>query len=132
MRTIFPVLALVGLFSAGGCAPFGVVVPSYIVAPTDVVGTYQVYDSVDSVQQYTQRSDRITLTGGNAQAVNTRIHEIDPWPRNVGNKRIAVNGERMVRAMERYKKARPTPLPTATTSGVGGAAPTGGAATSGP
>ena len=126
MRTIFPVLALVGLFSAGGCAPFGVVIPSYIVAPTDVVGTYQVYDSVDSVQQYTQRSDRITLTGGNAQAVNTRIHEIDPWPRNVGNKRIAVNGERMVRAMERYKKARPTPLPTATTSSFGASAPSGG------
>jgi len=79
MRTVIPVSALLVLLSAGGCA-------------TDVVNTAQIYDPVDAVQPYAQRADKITLSAGDAQAVNTRIHEVDPWPRNVGDKRIAANG----------------------------------------
>ena len=60
------------------------------------------------------------MTAGNAQAVNTRIHEIDPWPRYVGDKRIAANGEKMARAVERYRHQGPRPLPTERTSSVGG------------
>src|SRR6516165_300693 len=90
MRTAIPVSALLVLLSVGGCA-------------TDVVNTDQVYDPVDAVQPYTQRADKITLSGGNAQAVNTRIHEVDPWPRNVGDKRIVVNGQKMADAVWRYR-----------------------------
>jgi hypothetical protein len=116
MRTLIPVSALLMLFSTGGCAP------------TDVVNSYQIYNPVDSVQEYTQRADAVTLSGGNAQAVNTRVHEVDPWPKYVGNKRIAVNGERMARAVERYRKQGPRPLPIERTSSVstGGAAGGGG------
>ena len=90
MRTVIPVSALLLLLSVGGCA-------------TDVVNTAQIYDPVDAVQPYTQRADKITLSGGDAQAVNTRIHEVDPWPRNVGDKRIVVNGQKMADAVYRYR-----------------------------
>jgi hypothetical protein len=52
--------------------------------------------------QYIQRSDTITLGAGNAKDVNAATHVIDPWPRNVGRRRIPANGERMVGAMQRY------------------------------
>ena len=90
MRTVIPVSALLVWLSVGGCA-------------TDVVNTAQIYDPVDAVQPYAQRADKITLSGGNAKEVNTRIHEVDPWPRNVGDKRIYSNGQRMADAVWRYR-----------------------------
>jgi hypothetical protein len=72
--------------------------------------------AVDPAQEYLQRSDTITLSAGNAKEVNTRIHEIDPWPRYVGNTYIPGNGERMAGAVERYRDTSkqnkgPQPLP---------------------
>jgi len=98
-------LLLLMVISAGACAP------------TNVVSTAQVYDPVDSVQQYTQRVDKVTLSAGNAQEVNSRIHVIDPWPRNVGNTRIPANGDRMANAVYRYRCGKPPPqaLPNETT-----------------
>src|SRR5262249_59211820 len=51
-----------------------------------------------------QRSDKITLWEGDAKAVNAATHVIDPWPRYVGNRRIPVNGDRLSRAVERYRQ----------------------------
>jgi hypothetical protein len=53
---------------------------------------------------YFQRSDSITLWEGDAKAVNSATHVIDPWPRYVGNRRIPVNGDRLSRAVERYRQ----------------------------
>jgi len=122
MRTAIPVSALLVLLSVGGCA-------------TDVVNTDQVYDPVDAVQPYTQRADKITLSGGDAQAVNTRIHEVDPWPRNVGDKRIVVNGQKMADAVYRYRCGKEPQAPLVGvvigtsfgTSGGGGGGGGGGA-----
>ena len=108
MRTLIPVSALLMLFSVGGCAP------------TDVVNSMQIYDPVDAVQMYTQRADKVALSSGNAQEVNTRIHEVDPWPRNVGDRRIAVSGQRMADAVYRYrcgKAPQPALVPEGTSSG---------------
>ncbi len=118
MRKLIPASALFMLISVGGCT-------------TDVVNTAQVYNPVDSVQEYVQRADRVTLSAGNAQAVNTRIHENDPWPRNVGNRRIAANGQRMADAMWRYRceKSARGPLGTITTSETGTSASSGGGST---
>jgi hypothetical protein len=110
MRKLIAVSALLMLLSGGGCAP------------TNVVSTYQFWDPVDIVQPYTQRADKVTLTAGNAKEVNTRIHEVDPWPRYVANARIPANGERMARAVERYRKAGPRSLATESTGTVGGGA----------
>jgi uncharacterized membrane protein YgcG len=118
MRKLIAVSALLMLLSGGGCAP------------TNVVSTWQFWDPVNIVQPYTQRADKVTLTAGNAKEVNTRIHEVDPWPRYVGNTRIAANGERMARAVERYRKQGPRSLSTESTSSVGtgggGGSPGGG------
>src|SRR5262245_12853009 len=58
----------------------------------------------DPFQMYFQRSDTITLWEGDAKAVNAATHVIDPWPRYVGNRRIPVNGDRLSRAVERYRQ----------------------------
>src|SRR5262249_17040336 len=52
---------------------------------------------------YFQRTDKTTLGAGNAKAVNAATHIIDPWPRYVGNRRIPGNGDRLSRAVERYR-----------------------------
>ena len=52
---------------------------------------------------YFQRSDKVTLWEGDAKAVNAATHVIDPWPRSVGNRRIPGNGDRLSRAVERYR-----------------------------
>jgi len=57
----------------------------------------------DPFAMYFQRSDKITLGAGNAKAVNAATHIIDPWPRYVGNRRIPGNGDRLSRAVERYR-----------------------------
>src|ERR1044072_7427282 len=120
MRKLIAVSALLMLL--GGCAP------------TNVVSTWQFWDPVNIVQPYTQRADKVTLTAGNAKEVNTRIHEVDPWPRYVANTRIPANGERMARAVERYRKQGPRPVATESTSTVssgGGGGLTAGAAGAG-
>jgi hypothetical protein len=108
MNKLIRVSALLTVFFVGGCTQF----------TSTPVATAQVYDPVDSAQQYVQRSEKITLSAGNAQEVNTRIQEIDPWPRYVGNTRIAVDGGKMADAVYRYrcgKDAQP-PLPTQSTT----------------
>ena len=62
------------------------------------------WDQVDPFAMYIQRSDTITLGAGNARNVNAATHIIDPWPRYVGNRQIPANGDRMSRAIERYRQ----------------------------
>jgi hypothetical protein len=57
----------------------------------------------DPSEQYLQRTDTITVGAGDAKEVNAATHIIDPWPRNVRNKHIPANGQRMVGAIERYR-----------------------------
>src|ERR1700681_2544988 len=61
-------------------------------------GTYE-YPAAE----YFHRSDKITMSAGNAQEINEATQVIDPWRRDVGNPRYRVNGERMVNAAERYR-----------------------------
>ena len=82
----------------------------------------------DNVTQYVQRSDKITLSAGNANDANVAIHTIDPWPRASANRNIPANGERMAGAHERYRnvdKLPPRPFiypPSVVTMGGGVAA----------
>jgi hypothetical protein len=57
----------------------------------------------DDFAPYFQRKDTVTLSAGNAKAVNAASQMIDPWPPYVGNRRIPANGERMAGAMLRYR-----------------------------
>ena len=58
----------------------------------------------DPFAMYVQRSWSITLGAGDAKSVNAATHVIDPWPRYVGNRNIPGNGERLSRAVTRYKQ----------------------------
>jgi hypothetical protein len=81
MMKIIRTLAAVAIAGAGaGCWPYG-----------------------NEGAQYFHRSDTITLSAGNAKDVNAATHVIDPWPRQVHNRRIPANGERMVGAVQRYQ-----------------------------
>jgi hypothetical protein len=84
----------------------------------------------DPFAMYFQRSDKITLGAGDAKAVNAATHIIDPWPRYVGNRRIPGNGDRLSRAVERYRQGsyRPPapPISPYSIGGYGGASGGGG------
>ena len=54
--------------------------------------------------QYLRRTDTITTSAGNAKEVNAATNVIDPWGPGVGDPRIHANGDRMVGAMERYRR----------------------------
>jgi hypothetical protein len=58
----------------------------------------------DPAAQYFERKDTIVSGAGDARDVNAATHIIDPWPRYVGNRRIPANGDRMARAVKRYRE----------------------------
>jgi hypothetical protein len=63
--------------------------------------------------QYFERQDTIVSGAGDARDVNAATHIIDPWPPYVGDRHIPGNGQRMARAVERYRTNTPwlTPCP---------------------
>jgi hypothetical protein len=56
----------------------------------------------DEMDRYFQRSETITLSAGDAKQVNAVTHTIHPWPRNVGDRRIAYDARRVGAAVTRY------------------------------
>src|SRR5436190_4167715 len=53
---------------------------------------------------YYDRRETIALSADDHQASNSVAQMIDPWPRYVGNKNLAFNGERMQTAVDRYRR----------------------------
>ncbi|MCK1720699.1 hypothetical protein [Bradyrhizobium sp. 141] len=70
-------------------------------APILLGGCYGVAGH-DEVDRYFQRSDTITMTAGDAKQVNAVTHTIHPWPRYVGDRRIAYDARRVGAAVTRY------------------------------
>ncbi|MDA9435467.1 hypothetical protein [Bradyrhizobium sp. CCBAU 51627] len=60
----------------------------------------------DEMDRYVQRSDTITMSAGNAKEVNAVTHTINPWPRNVVDRRIAYDARRVGAAATRYGATR--------------------------
>src|SRR5437588_10786115 len=60
----------------------------------------------DEMDRYFQRSDTITLSAGDAKQVNAVTHTIHPWPRNVGDRRIAYDARRVGAAVTRYGESK--------------------------
>lgn len=80
---------------------------------------------------YFQRRDTVTLSAGNAKAVNAAAQIIDPWPRYVGNRRIPADGQRMVAVHHRYRDVgcltrAPLPMQHPAGAGIGGIGVGGG------
>lgn len=80
-------------------------------------------------EQYRTRTDTITSSVGNSVSYNNAVQTVNPWPPNVGNSRIDVDGQRMGIAVERYqanKSIPPKSMATQTVVGrVGGSGDTG-------
>jgi hypothetical protein len=110
MSKISHVLAFASfVITAGGCATAAYAGDFFFFAYGD-----------DLFAPYFQRKDSVTLSAGNAKAVNAASQIIDPWPRYVGNRRIPASGERMVGAVRRYGDVRllpRAPLPISHSSG---------------
>src|SRR6185503_11085220 len=65
-----------------------------ILAVLPLAGCYGLYGH-DEVDRYFQRSDTLTMSAGDAKQVNAVTHTIHPWPRNVGDRRIAYDARRV-------------------------------------
>ena len=68
---------------------------------------------------YFDRRETVALGAEDHIAANRVAQMVDPWPRYVGDKNIAFDGERMQGAVERYRRhevIRPVPLTTNTYS----------------
>jgi hypothetical protein len=64
-------------------------------------GCYGLYGH-DEVDRYFQRSETMTMSAGDAKQVNAVTHTIHPWPRDVGDRRIAYDARRVGSAVTRY------------------------------
>jgi hypothetical protein len=65
---------------------------------------------------YFDRRETIALSADNAGATDRVGQMVDPWPRNVGKRDIAFNGEKMQTAVERYRTGKSLPPVNVTTS----------------
>lgn len=72
-----------------------------MLSPLLLSGCYGLYGH-DEVDRYFQRSDTITMSAGDAKQVNAVTHTIHPWPRHVGDRRIAYDARRVGSAVTRY------------------------------
>src|SRR3954451_9776516 len=72
-----------------------------LLAPFLLGGCYGVYGH-DEMDRYFQRSDSLTMSAGDAKQVNAVTHTIHPWPRYVGDRRIAYDARRVGSAVTRY------------------------------
>jgi hypothetical protein len=68
-------------------------------------GCYGLYGH-DEVDRYFQRSETMTMSAGDAKQVNAVTHTIHPWPRNVGDRRIATDARRTGAAITRYGRTQ--------------------------
>lgn len=65
---------------------------------------------------YFDRRESVMFSSGDAVAANVAMQTIDPWPAVAADRKLHANGERMQRAIERYRQNKTTPLQTTSTS----------------
>jgi hypothetical protein len=58
--------------------------------------------------EYLDRREAISLNAGDAVATDRVTMMVDPWPRASADKNIAFNGERMQKAVARYRTNKVT------------------------
>lgn len=81
-------------------------------------------------EQYLSRRDTISLGAGDAQAVNSATHTIDPWAPHSRNTQIHQEGERARVGVDRYQKNKSIePSGLSTSSGSAQKAPGGSGST---
>ena len=86
----------------------------------------------DEFDRYAQRSEKITLSAGDAKEVNVATHTLHPWPPEVGDRRIPADGAKTQRAIDRYRAGARPPDPLPPIGGQGGTLGGGGTVPAGP
>jgi hypothetical protein len=59
---------------------------------------------------YFDRRETVSFHAGDAPAANKAAQTVDPWPAAAANRTIYSSGERMQRAVERYRTGKTTPI----------------------
>jgi len=67
---------------------------------------------------YFDRRETISLGANDAVESNKVVHMVDPWPRHSANRNLALNGQRIQAAHERYRNNRATQPVNVTTTSV--------------
>jgi hypothetical protein len=67
---------------------------------------------------YYDRRETVALGADDHIAVNRVEQMVDPWPRYVGNKNIAFDGQRMQAGVERYRNGKIIPPINVTTTSM--------------
>jgi hypothetical protein len=62
--------------------------------------------------RYAEREDTVTLSAGDAIASNAALQIPTPWPRYSNDTTIAMDGERIARAVARYREGEKQPVAT--------------------
>jgi len=62
--------------------------------------------------RYGEREDTVTLSAGDAVASNAAVQIPTPWPRYSNDTMIAMDGERIARAVARYREGEKQPVAT--------------------
>ena len=70
---------------------------------------------------YLARRDSLGFGAGNAVQTNLAVHVIDPWPRNAQSTNATTNGERLARAVERYRNPQTNSAAAGQTAATPGA-----------
>jgi hypothetical protein len=70
--------------------------------------------------RYVERLDTVTLSAGDAVASNAAVQVPTPWPRYSNDTTIAMDGERIARAVARYREGEKQPVATVPDTAVYG------------
>src|ERR1700731_3924090 len=62
--------------------------------------------------RYLEREDTVALSAGDAVASNAAVQIPTPWPRYSNDTTIAMDGERIARAVARYREGEKQPVAT--------------------
>jgi hypothetical protein len=86
---------------------------------------YGVYEYPSA--EYLHRTDTITTSAGDAQAINevTQVIKPNPWDKRARNRRIQGNGDRAVNAVERYRSKQSSSSGSQISQPAGGSPPGG-------
>jgi hypothetical protein len=87
-----------------------------VLAFTGLLGGCSVHSDWIDPNGYLDRRDTISLHAGDAVATNKVTQMVDPWPAHSADNNIAFNGDRMQKAVERYRHNKVTSPVSMTTS----------------
>ena len=65
--------------------------------------------TLSACNQYLERKDTLTFSAGDAVASNSAVQIPDPWPRYSRDTNIAFDGEKIRRAVKRYREGELAP-----------------------